>query len=986
MAKYAVRLIAPALLGVFILLFPADGLRALGLGEARVDSWLGQRLDVSIRLLEIEPDAVESVSVGPASLEDFERLGVPSDSLGLGLEVTVDRQASPPIVRVRSQRAVNDPVVQFLIDARWANGRVLREYTLFLDPPTVDSPPPVSRVEQEQESRAPSGEAERQPQREQRPAETRTRPASESVDTASDDAGAEPSSAGATSGEGSVPVAAGDTLWSIAYDWRADSNLSMEQVMLAIFNRNREAFLGENINRLRSDVTLGMPELDEVRSVDRAEAERRVREHMRSWQPAAGDDVEVVSDAAMPESRAEPEPEPEPEPADETGSVAEADAGSDSEVESDSGESEPVSRLDVVPPEEDQYAEGSAVSEGEIRAVRDQLAEVEDEIADEGLEREQFDEHIGEIRDALEERDMAGLAVAEESLAELQTRLREAREARAEQERLGEAADDDAAADDDDDAVADYMRELEDEFGDEDDGAADDDRELAAAGDEAADDAGDDAGDGETGADEAGEAADETGASSQAPDDASDESGRQQDESTRPTTATRSTSGGWSAWLWPAIGLLAAIAIVAGALMWWRRRSTDEGEMAGAGFGADDAVDSARAAVARDPADLGARLALLKLLAERGREQEFTDAFDRMYQQVEDESASEWQEALSLAAVHVPDHPLLTPRETSLDESEDLERRADEMFGMLDVEAPDDEGDESATETAPGLGGADDTDDDTFDLDLPEDEPEPEPDRPEREERSDETTPAGESLGEDMDLAVLSERLDDPSTEFDNTESSDRDEDADDFDTFRELEETLEDDADDDAGDEGSGSADAEAPVEIDDDRPGELDLDFEPAREQEAEDVFGESGAREDEDLDLDLSSEVDHVEGAGDDDTLEFTIDDDQPDDGGPRTQGEADESAEASSSLGPEPEPGEPQAPEAADTEAPGDEAPGDSEPAPASLSDEDADVKLDLARAYISVDLSDSARSVLEEVVSDGSEAKRDEAQKLLDDLE
>src|SRR5690554_6348449 len=146
MTHNIVRLIVPVLLGALILLFPAQGLRALGLGEARVDSWLGQTLDVSIRLLDIESAMIESISVGPASLADYERLGLPSESLALGLDVTVDRRVDPPRVRVRSQQPVNDPVVQILIDARWASGRVLREYTLFLDPPTVESAAPVRRV------------------------------------------------------------------------------------------------------------------------------------------------------------------------------------------------------------------------------------------------------------------------------------------------------------------------------------------------------------------------------------------------------------------------------------------------------------------------------------------------------------------------------------------------------------------------------------------------------------------------------------------------------------------------------------------------------------------------------------------------------------------------------------------------------------------------------------------------------------------------
>ena len=120
------------------------GAQALGLGEARVESFLNQPLEVRMRLLDATEDDLDSLTVATADPADYERLGMMADSLALRLDVQVDRSVSPPVVRVTSNRAVTDPVVQLLIDARWANGRVLREYTLFLDPATVavDAPAP----------------------------------------------------------------------------------------------------------------------------------------------------------------------------------------------------------------------------------------------------------------------------------------------------------------------------------------------------------------------------------------------------------------------------------------------------------------------------------------------------------------------------------------------------------------------------------------------------------------------------------------------------------------------------------------------------------------------------------------------------------------------------------------------------------------------------------------------------------------------------
>ena len=932
MANNAVRLITPVLLGALVLLFPADGLRALGLGEARVDSWLGQPLDVSIRLLEIESEAIESVSVGPASLEDFERLGVPSQSLGLGLEVTVDRQAQPPIVRVRSQRPVNDPIVQILIDARWSSGRVLREYTLFLDPPVMESAAPAREVSQpaetEQPRRQPApAEPERRPR--EQAAEPASRPAREPSRPAREEA--TPAPAPATRGADTVTVARGDTLWSIAQDWRPDQSLTMDQVMLAIFNRNRNAFQGENINRLLSDARLEMPGVDEVRSVDRAEAQRRVREHMRSWQPGVAEEVPVVSDAGMPEASAPPEEE---------------------EAETETAQSEEDYRLDVVPPEEDQYSESSAVAEADIERVSDQLADVEEEIASEGLDSQAFDEHAEEIRDALEQRDMAGLAVAEESLAELETRLREAREARAEQERMAQAAGGESATDSEEgDEIADYMTQLEEEFGTQDgDETAAGDEDMAMADDGAAGEAegADQAGETDDTAMDAGEESGDMAAAEESTDQAAAET-QPQEEASRPMTVTRTDSGGMPGWLWPVVGLLLLVLLVA-AGFWWVRRRREAGERGEESLAAADAVDSARAAVARNPQDLAAHLALLKMLADQGREQEFTDAFDQMYQEVEDESAAEWQEALSLAAAHVPDHPLLTPHETSIDD--DFDRRADEMLGMLDV-------DESGSEDEPEFASEARREDDTFDLGEDEEEGF---EAPEREKDSREDT-----FDEDMDLAVLSERLDDPSKEPGRDKSLDSDEEDADFGSFKELDEYSLDEEADETPDEHS-----EAPVDIEDETAPEPDLDLDVSREQEADEVFGEAGTRDTEDLDLELSSDAEDIESESSDAGLEFDL--------GETAEAEPEESAEPGEASEPEEEPGslEIEEPEEPSEEA---EAPA----AGGSLSDEDADVKLDLARAYISVDLGDSARTVLEEVISDGSEEKRAEAKKLLDSM-
>ncbi len=932
MSLFSNRLTVFALLGGLVLLFPADGLRALGLGEARVDSYLGQPLDVTIRLLDAESDVVEAMTVAPASPSDYERLGLPSESLGLGLDVSIDRSTEPPTIRLRSQRPANDPIVQVLVDARFASGRVLREYTLFLDPPTIDSPPPASRAPQEvaEADPAPGDPAPREQRPAPRqPAAADPEPASERPRLAAD----------------SVTVARGDTLWGIGYGWRPDPGLSMDQVMLAIFERNRHAFMDENINRLRSGAELAMPSVDEVRSVGRGEAERRVREHMQAWQQAdPARDVPVVADAGVPE--ADPvEPAPATATAEEPEDV--------------------VHRLDVVPPEDDEFADGPAVSDGDIRRVRGALVEVEEEILAEDLDGEAFDEHVAEIREALDSRDMAGLAFAEESLAELEARLREARRERDEAERLAAVEEDE---------VDTYFSELERELvGDPDEDTPVPDDEPAVA---AVDDVRDP--DGEL-------------APAEPVTDPVEEAAPVETDQPVAAAAEPEAQTGLALWQWLAIAVavIVALLVAVGAFVFLKQRRNAAAEASGSVAAGDDDA-SARKAVARDPSNLAAHLALLKVLAERDENDRFADALDQMYKHVDDESDTHWQEALGLALVHAPDHPMLTPPETDTGDlgDEELDRRTDEMLSMFDV---DDEEDAARRPEADSEG-------ETLEPGEESDE-----ESVEAESVSETVEPGGDDdFGEDLDLGELSNRLDEPEPASGDDE------------VF-----TAEDD-DFDIGDWSaeesapSGETDSGESAHAKDDDLG-LDLDFEPgwgAEEVEAsadepaaaDGTEPETDADQEQDagLDFDMEPEPDAAAPsepeAGSADEPEpvsepLSLDLDSEDDG-LSLDFEDDTEADADASLDDESDDGEPAGSESPDEpgifeldDDSGEEA--SEQPAEgaddAQLSDEDADVKLDLARAYMSVDLADSARTILEEVVAGGSQDKQDEARKLLDDL-
>lgn len=403
---------------------------ALGLGEARVDSFLGQTLAIRIGLLQPSEEALDSLTVEIASPEDHARLGVPTEALALGLRIELDRSVSPPVLQLRSTRPVNEPFLQVLINARWAGGRMLREYTLFLDPPTAPVAPPLRRLD---------SPVEQQPSVPDRRAQPATQPeAMAEMPQVPATPSAEPAVRTQTVG----PVRAGQTLWSIAEAWRPDDSVTMNQVLLAILERNPQAFADNNVNRLLRGAELVMPDLASVREIAPAEALRRVGEQNAAWR--------LERDRAI-------TPPPQTETArvldaERQGSeVAEPTTGEDAGV---SAEAPPLSQPELEAVDPAPAAEGGAESEFETPAGQ---ARLELTAADEGLltdaqsigvEREQLERRLesllpgmrsedldapeiearlDQIRQAIDSNDVGGLLVASESLALLEQQMRDSR-------------------------------------------------------------------------------------------------------------------------------------------------------------------------------------------------------------------------------------------------------------------------------------------------------------------------------------------------------------------------------------------------------------------------------------------------------------------------------------------------------------------------------------------------------------------------------
>ena len=236
---------------------------ALGLGEVKLHSSLNQPLMAEVELLQVQDLSRTEILPNLASRSDFERAGVdrPFALTDLSFK-TVIEESGKAVIKITSVKPVQEPYLNFLMEVHWPSGRLLREYTLLLDPPAfsglpsapVQAPQAADRQSYSMEKEVPAG--------------TGYQPVPESVPGASvpqvvtkiPPDTSRPSSSGHMVAGDNYQVQRNDTLWDIAQQVSPGNDLSIQQTMLAIQRNNPQAFVGNNINRLKSGAVLRIPD------------------------------------------------------------------------------------------------------------------------------------------------------------------------------------------------------------------------------------------------------------------------------------------------------------------------------------------------------------------------------------------------------------------------------------------------------------------------------------------------------------------------------------------------------------------------------------------------------------------------------------------------------------------------------------------------------------------------------------------------------
>jgi pilus assembly protein FimV len=267
-----------------LLLVSPSTLFALGLGDIQLHSGLNEPLDADIELISAAPDELSSLRATIANRETFERYGLERPASLQNLEFRVTRSGEGRnVLKVRSREPITEPFVSFLVEVNWSRGRLLREYTLLMDPPIYMpggeqvASAPVSAPQAGATEADRSGQVQRPVEAPPPPAETPavSRPSSPAT------------VAPATIDGSSYTVRSNDTLWQIASSLKPGEASGINRMMMALYRANPDAFAG-NINQLRAGAILRIPGDTEYEAIGSGEANAEVRRQYSEWRTSRG--------------------------------------------------------------------------------------------------------------------------------------------------------------------------------------------------------------------------------------------------------------------------------------------------------------------------------------------------------------------------------------------------------------------------------------------------------------------------------------------------------------------------------------------------------------------------------------------------------------------------------------------------------------------------------------------------------------------------
>ena len=255
------------------LAMPPDAL-ALALGRISVQSTLGEPLRAQIDVPDITAAEADSLRVTLASQQTYRSAGVDLNPALLNLQFNLRRRTDgTAYIQLTGPRPVTEPFVDLIIEVNWASGRLVRDYTLLIDPPRTPAPAPqpLPPVAGQPPAVAPA------PIPSAAPAPAATAPV---VPPAARPAPPAPAAAPATPDQ--VRVQRGDTAGRIAQA-NLPANVSLDQMLVAMLRANPQAFIDNNINRVRAGAVIDLPSAEQAGAVSATEARQVIAAQARDF-------------------------------------------------------------------------------------------------------------------------------------------------------------------------------------------------------------------------------------------------------------------------------------------------------------------------------------------------------------------------------------------------------------------------------------------------------------------------------------------------------------------------------------------------------------------------------------------------------------------------------------------------------------------------------------------------------------------------------
>jgi pilus assembly protein FimV len=254
------RLIQRTVVAALAALFAHAGW-TLGLGNISLRSHLNEPLRAELLLLKADGLDAADLQIGLASQQEFERMGVDRAYFLTGIVFDVKVVDATLVALMTTKMPLREPYLNFVVEARWPEGRLLREYTLLIDlPPTMtEATVGISAQRSSREAALPEKRA----------------------------SATESSTADVIRPGGNYLVRNADTLWRIASTAKPE-RITIEQAMLSIVLLNPEAFDRENVNGLKSGYLLNLPTAGDI-SISARDARAEVARQNAAWSdPSSG--------------------------------------------------------------------------------------------------------------------------------------------------------------------------------------------------------------------------------------------------------------------------------------------------------------------------------------------------------------------------------------------------------------------------------------------------------------------------------------------------------------------------------------------------------------------------------------------------------------------------------------------------------------------------------------------------------------------------